>query len=499
MPRNQPGRRSITAATIKAAFRECELGMTADRSDAETPGLQLRIRPSGVRWSVRGRLSGREIRYDLGPAIEVDIDEARLRARRVREMMRQGQDPASHIQSMLTGEPVQPKSAKDKKAAAERWTFRETRDAFLLWMRPTRRDATIADYRKKLHMKEFDEYLDRHIATISRAEIAATIETISKRGIPSAEGALRTIKSMWNWASEPVREEKTGLSVDLLRRVKAPERPSIEAGSPEAAKKVQVQKLPTPEQLGTLVAIARTGVLEGRISAAITLLMYTAQRRRAVVSATATDFFLTDGGWQWSMKPYFRKTARKRKSQADHVVPLVPEVSGTLEELIDYATRPKAPSRHIFPQFRRRSAKEAGRFSHMNESTLTHALASLPGVDCSPHDIRRAFSTYIKQLGYLGKSSKLILDHMEGSDGDDVDAQSYDYNLLLDEKKAMMRDWAAFLEKACQAAIAANPLLSDPEALREAIDRKRYKVDTVLDLTDLTRPNPNAADQRPAA
>ena len=88
---------------------------------------------------------------------------------------------------------------------------------------------------------------------------------------------------------------------------------------------------------------------------------------------------------------------------------------------------------------------------------------------------------------------------MEGSDGDDVDAQSYDYNLLLDEKKAMMRDWAAFLERACQAAFAANPLLSDPEALREAIDRKRYKLDAMLDLQNMASASPSALDQRPAA
>lgn len=499
MSKNTAPRRSITAASIKAALRESEAGVTADRSDPEPPGLALRIKPSGVRWAYRGRLYGHLRRWDLGTAIDVDPDEARSRARRVREWLKKGIDPAPHLQAMLTGEPVEPTNAKAKKDAAERWTFRETRDAFLLWMQPTRRTATIDDYRKKLHMREFDEYLDRHIATISRAEIAVTIETISKRGIPTAEGALRTVKSMWNWASEPVREEKSGLTVDLLRRVKAPERPSIEVGSPEAAEKAQVQKLPTPEQLGTLVAIARTGVLDGRISAAITLLAYSAQRRRAIVSASATDFVLTDTGWQWHMAPFFRKTARKRKSQANHVVPLVPEVSGILEELIDYATRPKAPSRHIFPQFRRRSAKEPGRFGHLNESTLTHALASLPGVDFTPHDVRRAFSRYIKQLGYVGKASKLILDHMEGSDGDDVDAQSYDYNLLLDEKKAMMRDWAAFLERACQAAFAANPLLSDAEALREAIDRKRYKLHDMLDLQNMASASPSALDQRPAA
>ena len=164
-------------------------------------------------------------------------------------------------------------------------------------------------------MKEFNEYLDRHIATISRAEIAATIETISKRGIPTAEGALRTVKSMWNWASEPVREEKSGLTVDLLRRVKAPERPTIEVGSPEAAEKAQVQKLPTPEQLGTLVAIARTGVLDGRISAAITLLAYTtnaiealnAKLRRAV---RARGHFPTD---EAAMKLLFLVLNRSEK------------------------------------------------------------------------------------------------------------------------------------------------------------------------------------------
>ena len=56
----------ITVDVLKSLIRDFG-GPEAERRDPECPGLVLRIRPrSGARWSFKGRLHGREKRWDLG-------------------------------------------------------------------------------------------------------------------------------------------------------------------------------------------------------------------------------------------------------------------------------------------------------------------------------------------------------------------------------------------------------------------------------------------------
>src|SRR5260370_42428124 len=80
----------ITASTIKAALRDQRQGERYDVSDSRISGLQLRVKPQRVRWSVRVRLHGNQRRFDLGPAVEGDEDieglsllTARARAMRI--------------------------------------------------------------------------------------------------------------------------------------------------------------------------------------------------------------------------------------------------------------------------------------------------------------------------------------------------------------------------------------------------------------------------------
>ena len=59
----------ITVETLKALLREV-VRSESEQRDPECPGLVLRVRPrAGVRWSYKGRLHGREKRWDLGEAV----------------------------------------------------------------------------------------------------------------------------------------------------------------------------------------------------------------------------------------------------------------------------------------------------------------------------------------------------------------------------------------------------------------------------------------------
>jgi hypothetical protein len=59
----------ITAKTLAKAFRDQRKGgkdARYDVSDSRVAGLQLRVKPLSVRWSMRVRLHGDQKRYDLG-------------------------------------------------------------------------------------------------------------------------------------------------------------------------------------------------------------------------------------------------------------------------------------------------------------------------------------------------------------------------------------------------------------------------------------------------
>lgn len=111
----------ITAQTLSKAFRDHREGERYDVSDSRIAGLQLRVKVSSVRWSLRVRLHGDQKRFDLGPAVlgDEDIDGlciggARTRAMRVVEMVRKGQNPQTFLAAMVSGVSV---AAEDRRRA----------------------------------------------------------------------------------------------------------------------------------------------------------------------------------------------------------------------------------------------------------------------------------------------------------------------------------------------------------------------------------------------
>jgi hypothetical protein len=112
---------------------------------------------------------------------------------------------------------------------------------------------------------------------------------------------------------------------------------------------------------------------------------------------------------------------------------------------------------------------------HADVGLLNNYLGVLPGVDFSPHCVRYAFSTYgERDLGFHKSEAKIILDHMEGTEPDDVTGKFYSSDPAIRRKREMITLWTGWLDEWCAKAIAADPVLSDREALVEAIYRERY-------------------------
>jgi hypothetical protein len=129
----------------------------------------------------------------------------------------------------------------------------------------------------------------------------------------------------------------------------------------------------------------------------------------------------------------------------------------------------------FFPARRPRGALEGIATGHADVGLLNDYLSAMPGVDFSPQFVRYAFSTYgERDLGFRKSEAKVILDHMEETEPDDVTGKFYSSDPAIRRKREMMTLWAGWLGEWYAKAIAADPMLSDREALIEAIYRERY-------------------------
>lgn len=93
----------------RAGARGSKVKIASKQVDSRIAGLELRSKPTGVRWSMRSRLRGRQKRYDLGPAVAGDADlggvclnGARAQAIRVAKLTSDGQNPETFLAALET-------------------------------------------------------------------------------------------------------------------------------------------------------------------------------------------------------------------------------------------------------------------------------------------------------------------------------------------------------------------------------------------------------------
>jgi hypothetical protein len=96
----------------------------------------------------------------------------------------------------------------------------------------------------------------------------------------------------------------------------------------------------------------------------------------------------------------------------------------------------------------------------------------MPGINFSPQCVRYALAEYgERDLGFSKSEAKLILDHLEGTESDDVTGQFYSTNPAIARKRQMMSAWCAWLDKWAERAIKEDPRLLNHDWLCESIYR----------------------------
>jgi integrase len=451
------------------------------------------VKGRSVTWSFRGpRLGGKNRRWTVGDH-SVAPPEARQRAWQVRTRISQGLDPKALLTELLTG--LKQLDQLDIRVAERpSWKWEDAIARYSAWVDENKRRATTRDYIPTLlNTPELAICRGRLVCDIVREEIEEAVEKVRLRGVKTHHRKVLVVcRRFFNWLAEGPRRRETSVPVNFLLGAKA--------GDPlrNVLRRVVNKGIPDVLPIGRALAIARSGVLGELPSAAIELLIGTAQRRRAIVGVRNDDIDFSrglSGGLIWFQPPYFRKTADRLQSSAAHQVPVVGFAVHVIMRLerrlasshayIDSPLREaeaKSAGRELepwdwyFPVARERRRGIANVQPYMSESTLNHNIAAMPGVKgaLSPHALRRAFGSYGTLVGgFADGEAKLILDHLEGV-GDDVTRGHYDLDPRIKRKHELMVWWTSWLEEQCAAAIAADPILSDPEALREACYRTRY-------------------------
>ena len=462
----RPPTTSITKATVEATVKRAREGERGEIRDAACPGLVLRLRGGNARWSIRGRLGKSNRRWDIGGP-DVAPEEARRRAWRLKDHLKKKLDPSALVREWVTGVTVERQQLASDRASI-RWEM--ARGKFLDHVLKTRRIATYDDYKKTLvNTPEIARFAGRPVSTIKDTDVAELLADVHKRSESGSEHLQRILSSMWTHLALPENRKTTSVAPRVIRDVRAPERTRREIGDPDNP----AENEPPPDriEIGRVVAIARLGVFSPLLSDGVLLLAGSFQRRRAVVGARVADFQSFGSEELWAMPPYFRKTARKRRSQSRHLVPLL----GFAAEAARRLDARAGDQPWLLPITKSRKLGQPTKTQYIDPRTLSRTLEAMPGVSLSPQAFRRAAATYGPQdLGWYKDDAKLILDHLEGFDPGDVTAQFYNMDTAILKKRAMMKGWIGWLEEQAKKAIEADPMLRDREAVAEAVYKKRY-------------------------
>lgn len=456
----------LTEKAVAKAIADSAAGKTYDVTDVGAAGLILRAAPRGAVWLIRFMWSGTFKRVKLGPVSLIDLTAARSIATAARELLATTPDyPNDHwLRDQLLRRRIIEAPPSDRppppppKPAT--WTLAEATEQYLAEVKRTRREATWRDRRGMLGIAELKPLAPRPVGSITRRELATIVADIHRSGRERHAAHLcEVVRPMWTWLAADAQQIRSGVLGTDMALLRPPERTNREG---EAA----TTHLPAIAELGRLLALIRAQVVDATLSDALMLLLYTVQRRRAVASARIADFVTEeDGSLTWQLPPLHRKTGRGKSRT--HDLPLPDAVAAMVRRRIEANKKREDVSPWLFPALRPRRKGDA--VAHIHADSLTHALADLPGIVASPHDLRRGFATHLEELvGMPLAMLKAVLDHSEGQAPGDVTDVHYSRARRLKPKAAILAAWSTLIEGA-----AAKVALGDVAALRKAITASR--------------------------
>jgi integrase len=355
-------RTNLTPAGIRAAIRAADTNRKRlEQNDPVTPGLNLRVAPSGrATWTWMGRdADGRVRRFGLGNYPTLGIAEARRKARKLAEQVRAGADPV--------------RDARARRNSAQAQHPGDTLSTLLaLYGRQQAADVKSWASQMEPQIKRvFRSHLDTPLRELTLGALQMTVDGHAKP--KSASFGVRCLMTVLRWGAAAGRQYVTRDLLDLKASASKPHRERVLSRDELARLLPALREDPSP------------------CAAGLKLMLLTACRRGEASAARWRDVDLAAGTW----------TLPRTKNGTEHVIPLSRQATDLLRSLRPIDVDPAAL---VF-------ASRAGNALSDWERATQRVQAASCTANWHRHDLRRTAATTMGMLGTIPDIIEAALNH----------------------------------------------------------------------------------------
>ncbi|WML90127.1 tyrosine-type recombinase/integrase [Thiothrix lacustris] len=364
-------------------------------------GLYLKVATAGKYWRYNYSFNGKQKTLAIGVYPDTSLKQARDKHQAARELLAQGVDPSSHKQEAKAAE----------RALTENSFELVAREWYGKFSGKWSKDHA-ANVLTRLEKDLFPFIGGKPVAEIEPPAILKCLRRIEERGaLDSAHRAKTTAGQVFRYAVS-IGKATRDPTPDLHGALPPPDRKHFAA-------------LTDPQEVGQLLRdIADYHGVPETVTA-LQLSAYLFQRPGEIRAMQWSEINFETA--QWTIP------AERMKRRKAHTVPLSKQVLALLDEL-----RPMTGRRtHVFP-----SRTDINK--PMGANTLGGALRKM-GYDSdtmTAHGFRALASTMLYEMGYPADVIEKQLAHSVGN----TIRQAYDRSQHLDQRTAMMQQWADYLD-----------------------------------------------------
>ena len=365
-------------------------------------GLFMLLAPEGGKlWRFRYRFDGKEKLLALGVYPDVGLKAARARRDEARQQIAAGIDPSALRRAQKTTRIAQ--AANSFETIAREWHLRN---------QPTWATSHEVRVLRLLERDIFPWLGNCPIADLTPPVILEAVRRIADRGaVETSHRALTIIGQISRYAIATGRLES-----DPARDLRGALPPTVDQHFPA---------ITDPAKLGRLL-VSLWGY-EGSLTvkSALKLAPLLAVRPGELRSALWADIDLDQAEWRYTIS----------KTKTEHVVPLSRQAVAVLRELHP-ATAPVSP--FVFPSARttRRCMSDNAVLSALRRMEISRDVMT-------GHGFRASFRTIGDEVL---KFRVDLIEHQLGHNVKDALGRAYNRTRFLEDRKAMMQDWADYLD-----------------------------------------------------
>lgn len=426
-------RKNLTP-TLITGLKPAREGERYQVMDAQIPGLGVRVTSEGTKtFILRTRFpgGGSASRRELGKCGTMTLADAREKARRWRELIARGVDPAD-----------QERRERETEILKRKTTFASVAEDFIRDKLSTERKGAEAE--RDIRRDLLPVWKDYAITEITDLQISALIKAKGRKkkiarskgsgGKVGARNLLALIKRLFRWV---VAQPEYGLKISPCANLTAS---GILGDMPRSG----ARTLTDDELFALWRAAIRMPYPAGAVYQMLSL---TALRLNEVADASWDEINTRQGVWVIPASRMKGKDGGKKQARP-HAVPLTKDILTVIEDLPRFKG-----GKFLFSATAGLTAvwmgtKYKSRLDARMLRTLK-ALARMRGEDPAQvtlppfvnHDIRRTVRSHLSRLKVTEEAREAVLAHVRpGIKG------VYDFHDYLDEKREALELWAARLK-----------------------------------------------------